>query len=1117
MPVRTPSHAPSGANKTLTINEDTGYTVKVTDFGFSDQDHDSFVSIMIANLPSSKDGVYQLNGINLRAGQIVSVTDITAGKLVFTPAINKNGNNLGGLGFKVQDSGTSSNTDLSVNILKFNITPVNDAPSGTDKTIVIREDSTYTVKVTDFGFSDPDGHQFSKVIISSLPTATDGVYKLNGVNVTIGQSISVADIGNHKLVFIPAADKNGTALASLGFQVQDNSPSNNTDLTPNTLKFNITPVNDAPSGADKNITIDEDHAYTVQVADFGFSDPKDGNAFSKVIITSLPQASDGVYQLNGLNLVLGQAIKVTDISAGKLIFAPALDKTGTGLASLGFKVQDDGGTQYSGQNTDPTANFLTFNITPATPTNHPPVAVDDSYTMNEDGVLTLSPLAGDSDPDGTTPVLQSINGVALTGTTQTIEVSNGTVNIDAAGAITFSPAANFHGTVTIPYVISDGLATATANQLITVNPVNDAPVAANNTVTTSEDTAYIFSTADFGFSDPNDTFANNLLNVIITDAPTASMGSLKLNGAEVSSGQSISATDISSGALTFVPALNANSVNTNFSFNFKVQDDDGTVNGGMDTSSTANTITVSVTPVNDLPTGTVTLNNLGPKQGDVLTVSHSLVDVDGLGTISYIWKAGDTIIQSGSTDSYTLGQAEVGKVITVTASYTDGFGTLESVASAATAAVLNVNDAPTGIATAVLVNGSEDTVYVISSSDLLQGFSDLDGDSLAVSGLTATHGTLSSAGANWNFTPELNYNGAVALSYNVIDGNGGSIAAQQSFTLAAVNDAPSFINAPSVNYTDTVFDDSFATQTGTLQATDVDGNSLTFGIAGITPVSGVATASNAYGTLAVNTATGAYSFVANDAGIEASNSTVADTSLAFTVSDGIATVNQVFTINIAQSFASPNTGTESNGNDILTGTAGADVINALLGSDTISGLAGNDFLTGGEGADNLTGGLGKDTYYLAETTAATDIIHIAAGDSLVASFDVVNGFQLGVDQLDLANTTIAANDNGKNGTDSGLIKSHSISNGIISFDDINNYATSLTITSTNLTDVFGYLQDNIKGGQTVAFVEFVAAGNYNTYVFQDGGPVNDTLVELVGVQATSLSTTGTVADSVWIS
>ena len=81
----------------------------------------------------------------------------------------------------------------------------------------------------------------------------------------------------------------------------------------------------------------------------------------------------------------------------------------------------------------------------------------------------------------------------------------------------------------------------------------------------------------------------------------------------------------------------------------------------------------------------------------MLTAANTLADEDGLGAITYTWKADGSTVGTGAT--YTLTQAEVGKTITVEASYTDGQGTNELVSSAATAAVTNVNDAPTGSVT----------------------------------------------------------------------------------------------------------------------------------------------------------------------------------------------------------------------------------------------------------------------------------------------------------------------------------------------------------------------------------------------------------------------------------
>jgi Ca2+-binding RTX toxin-like protein len=203
----------------------------------------------------------------------------------------------------------------------------------------------------------------------------------------------------------------------------------------------------------------------------------------------------------------------------------------------------------------------------------------------------------------------------------------------------------------------------------------------------------------------------------------------------------------------------------------------------------------------------------------------------------------------------------------------------------------------------------------------------------------------------------------------------------------------------------------------------------------------------------------------------------------------------------------------------LTGSAAsAGYGNAL--DNIITGNSANNLLVGNAGADTLIGGLGQDAYNLNEASPATDTIRIATGDSLatIGSDDYTIGFQLGtgtintigVDQLDLVSTNISVNAVAVNGSNSGNIMSHSINNGIISFDDIDNYTTALSITGIDIPNILNYLQANITNNETVAFVTEGC-----TYVFQDGG-ATDTFVALIGTVASSVNTTGLAANSVWI-
>ena len=92
---------------------------------------------------------------------------------------------------------------------------------------------------------------------------------------------------------------------------------------------------------------------------------------------------------------------------------------------------------------------------------------------------------------------------------------------------------------------------------------------------------------------------------------------------------------------------------------------------------------------------------------------------------------------------------------------------------------------------ATLSEGREDLNYIIRATDLLQGYSDPNGDSLFISEFSASNGALSNNGdQSWTFAPTSNFNGQVDLNYSIDDGLGGSIASNQSFRITPINDIP---------------------------------------------------------------------------------------------------------------------------------------------------------------------------------------------------------------------------------------------------------------------------------------------------------------------------------------
>jgi Flp pilus assembly protein TadG len=84
--------------------------------------------------------------------------------------------------------------------------------------------------------------------------------------------------------------------------------------------------------------------------------------------------------------------------------------------------------------------------------------------------------------------------------------------------------------------------------------------------------------------------------------------------------------------------------------------------------------------------GSVTISGT-TSQGQTLTAANTLADADGMGTISYQWKADGVNISGATSSSLTLNQAQVGKAVTVTASYIDGSSKLESMESSPTSSI----------------------------------------------------------------------------------------------------------------------------------------------------------------------------------------------------------------------------------------------------------------------------------------------------------------------------------------------------------------------------------------------------------------------------------------------
>ncbi|MFV1965927.1 MAG: Ig-like domain-containing protein [Pirellulaceae bacterium] len=126
---------------------------------------------------------------------------------------------------------------------------------------------------------------------------------------------------------------------------------------------------------------------------------------------------------------------------------------------------------------------VTYSVGPPPPPNHPPTAVDDSYRVDEDGTLNVPASQGvvsnDTDPDG-----DPLTAKQATGST------HGSLTLNNDGSFAYTPNGDYNGVDTFTYRASDGIDTsAVATVTLTVDPVNDAPVASDQNLSTEVDKA----------------------------------------------------------------------------------------------------------------------------------------------------------------------------------------------------------------------------------------------------------------------------------------------------------------------------------------------------------------------------------------------------------------------------------------------------------------------------------------------------------------------------------------------------------------------------------------------------------------------------------------------------
>jgi len=348
-------------------------------------------------------------------------------------------------------------------------------------------------------------------------------------------------------------------------------------------------------------------------------------------------------------IVSGPSKGVLSGTAPNLTYTPNANANGSD--SFTFKAND--GTVDS--------NTATFSLT-INAVNDAPVANAQSVTTAEDTAKTITLTGSDVDGNNLTFAIDSSPAHGTLGSIGA-PTCTGTTPKSCTADVTYTPASNYNGSDSFTFKVNDGTVDSSAATVsITVTAVNDAPTADAQSVTTNEDTAKLITLAG------SDVDGNNLSFSIVSGPTHGTLGSI---GAPTCTGTTPKSCTAD---VTYTPASNYNGSD---SFTFKVND--GTVD------SSAATVSITVTAVNDAPVATVSLNDHSPKTNDTLTATATRADVDGDAvTLRYVWKVNGTVKRDVTksanspadlTDTFSLATAtngDKGDLIRVEVTPNDG-------------------------------------------------------------------------------------------------------------------------------------------------------------------------------------------------------------------------------------------------------------------------------------------------------------------------------------------------------------------------------------------------------------------------------------------------------------
>jgi gliding motility-associated-like protein len=769
----TPNQAPIAGNDTKTINEDTPTTGSLT---ANDSDPDDALTYSVIN--NTDKGTLVLN---------------PNGTYSYTPNANATGTDT--LIYKVCDSGTPTKCDTAR--LVITITPINDRPIANSDTIrrTTNEDEPIVICVP---ATDVEGNRIDVSNVSSLDKGTssstsglDSCFtytpnpNVNGqdtvrVIITDGNGgfdtvqiiITITPVNDPPVAVNDTKLTNEDQIATGTLATNDSDPENNTlsfSILTNTKKGTITVNANGNYSYVPNANYFGTDTLIYKVCDNGTPSKCDT---AQLVITINPVndapkvPSDTIRRTTNEDQPIVICVAATDAEKNRIDISSvsALNK-GTASSTSGIDScftftptpNINGLDTISVIINDGQGGFDTlYVIINILPINDPPIAVDDTKTVNEDGFTTGTISNNDTDPENDLLFFSVLDFT-----------DKGTIVLNPNGTYTYTTNANVTGTDTLIYLVCDNGSPSkcdTGMLVITINPVNDPPVAINDARTINEDQVATGTVAN-NDTDPEN---NALTFSVVTNT---SKGNIQLNA---------------NGTYTYTPNLNANGTDT---LTYKVCD-----NGTPSKCDTA-ILVITINPINDDPKSLSDTIRRTTPEDEPIVICIPALDVEG-NTIDVT----DIRFQTLGTTSSTVGtdscftytpNSNVNGIDTIRVIISDGKGGFDTVQVIIT--ITPVNDPPKALSDTIRRTTPEDEPIVICIPAIDNDKNRIDIS--AINNLTlGTSSNVSSLDSCFTYTPNPNTTGLDTIQVIISDGKGGFDTVIVIINITPVNDPPQAAN-----------------------------------------------------------------------------------------------------------------------------------------------------------------------------------------------------------------------------------------------------------------------------------------------------------------------------------